>query len=89
MVASPPRGVDIAGDSMRTDPCAVSARGEVSCQGGVRRFQGIDTQQMSSSISHTCVVAANRTVFCRGQNGSGQLGDHTETDRPTPVRVLK
>ena len=37
--------------------------------------------------THTCAVRNDGTVRCWGNNGSGQLGDTSFTDRPTPVAV--
>ncbi|MHC3001030.1 protein kinase domain-containing protein [Gordonia sp. GN26] len=49
---------------------------------------------ISTSLYSTCAVAngsggASGTVFCWGENGSGQLGDGTEVSRqrPTPIDV--
>ena len=35
----------------------------------------------------TCVLRADRTVWCLGLNRGGQLGDGTTTDRSSPTRV--
>lgn len=36
---------------------------------------------------HSCALLADGTVQCWGENGSGELGDGTTTDRHTPVAV--
>jgi alpha-tubulin suppressor-like RCC1 family protein/tRNA A-37 threonylcarbamoyl transferase component Bud32 len=42
---------------------------------------------LAAGAAHTCGVSARGTVYCWGQNASGQLGDGTSTDRsgPTPL----
>jgi alpha-tubulin suppressor-like RCC1 family protein len=35
----------------------------------------------------TCVLRADRTLWCMGHNYNGQLGDGTTTNRSTPTRV--
>lgn len=46
--------------------------------------------QISVGFDHVCARAVDRTVYCWGGNGSGQLGDGTTIDRrsPTPVPGL-
>jgi len=39
--------------------------------------------------SHSIALAADGTVYSWGNNGCGQLGDNSSTQRETPVRVLK
>lgn len=48
------------------------------------------TLPFAAAGTHTCVVKANTTVACWGDNSNGQLGDGTTTDRrnPTPVAGL-
>ncbi len=36
---------------------------------------------------HTCAILDNLTVQCWGENGNGQVGDATTTDRTTPTYV--
>jgi alpha-tubulin suppressor-like RCC1 family protein len=36
---------------------------------------------------HTCAVRNDGTMRCWGYNADGQLGDGTQTDRPTPITV--
>lgn len=38
--------------------------------------------------NHTCAMRANGTAHCWGENGDGQLGDGTTTDRNRAVTVV-
>jgi len=42
---------------------------------------------LSGGGSHTCALLNNATAKCWGNNGSGQLGNGTNTDATTPVLV--
>lgn len=44
--------------------------------------------EVAAGPAHTCVRRASGSVWCWGSNTSGQLGDGTVVDRPSPVRVV-
>ncbi len=39
-------------------------------------------------VDNACSVNSTGSVYCWGQNGSGQLGNNTKPDSPTPVPVV-
>jgi len=56
---------------------------QVSTAGGLGTVSDI-----SAGTSHTCAIRANDgSVWCWGDNASGQLGDGTLVGSPTPVQV--
>lgn len=48
---------------------------------------GLTFAQLALGIIHTCGLTSAGDVYCWGANDDGQLGDGTETDRRSPVRV--
>ncbi len=47
-----------------------------------------DILHISAGYDHTCATKTDGTVYCWGNNGSGQLGDNTTINRYVPVQVL-
>ncbi len=45
------------------------------------------SQELGAGYGHTCALANDETVWCWGKNDSGQIGDGTTIDQPTPTRV--
>lgn len=60
-----------------------TARREVA----VESIGDVRWSRVSAGTSHTCGLAENGRVYCWGDNGSGELGDGTTEDRPTPVEA--
>lgn len=46
-----------------------------------------DIVAMAGGMEHACAVGSDGGVKCWGENGSGELGDGSTTDRLTPVDV--
>ena len=49
--------------------------------------EGVVLSGVVAGGAHTCAHGSDGKVYCWGWNGSGQLGDGTNTLRPTPVAV--
>ena len=50
---------------------------------------GLKFVSLSAGAAYTCGVTPDGSIYCWGANGSGQLGDGTQTDRAAPVRVAE
>jgi alpha-tubulin suppressor-like RCC1 family protein len=42
---------------------------------------------VTAGAQHSCGIATDSAAYCWGENGAGQLGDSSNTPRPTPVLV--
>ena len=61
---------------------------------GTNRTSPVDVSGLSSGVTaisagyqHTCALLSTGAVKCWGNNGSGRLGDNSQTNRLTPVAV--
>lgn len=48
---------------------------------------GLSLRAIAAGAQHSCGIATDSTAYCWGANSNGQLGDSSQTDRPTPVPV--
>ncbi|HET9707582.1 MAG TPA: hypothetical protein VFP39_04705 [Gemmatimonadales bacterium] len=67
-------GIDTIGGSSQTPALVVN---------------GLKFASISAGGAHTCGVTLDHVIYCWGANGSGQLGDGTQTDRDGPTRVAE
>lgn len=79
--------------SVGTDTaCVRRNNGVVYCKQQDLMFAPMSGLPLATSISvgfsHGCAIGEDATAWCWGNNNLGQLGDGTNTDRATPVRVL-
>jgi alpha-tubulin suppressor-like RCC1 family protein len=71
--------------TLRASPVKVAGLGGVTAiaaDGGENRGAGAGTY-----YGHSCAIASGVAVWCWGGNESGQLGDGTNTQQPSPVKV--
>lgn len=72
-VASPPRP---SASAAAPEPRVARGRGTLW-----------DTTPLAASSSHTCAIRARGRVACWGRNETGQIGDGSTADRPSPQLV--
>lgn len=76
--------------AQREDGSAVTVVGsiEMLAEGGL--IEGLhDVVQSAAGVGYVCALERDGSVWCRGDNSSGQLGDGTTTTSATPVRVIE
>jgi adhesin/invasin len=49
---------------------------------------GVTFVRLAAGEYHTCGLTATGAAYCWGRNSSGQVGDGTQTMRPTPTAVV-
>jgi alpha-tubulin suppressor-like RCC1 family protein len=59
---------------------------QVKGVGGSGYLTGVS--QIAAGYQNTCAVKTDGTVYCWGDNASGQIGNNTTTDSSVPVQVL-
>ncbi|MBN8457580.1 MAG: RCC1 repeat-containing protein [Verrucomicrobia bacterium] len=72
------------GDNTSTDRSVPVA---VSTAAGVSALSGKTVSAVAAGLSHSLALCTDGTVAAWGYNGSGQLGDKTNTNRSVPVAV--
>ena len=77
-----------AGAATTSDALAVGAATNVDAALVVPVSGGGATPQLAVGNFHTCVLLADSTMRCWGNNQSGRLGDGTTSQRNNPVQVL-
>src|SRR6478672_11651711 len=45
--------------------------------------------RLAAGFQHTCAILDDGSVWCWGDNSDGQLGDGTNSQRNSPVRVTR
>ena len=61
--------------------------GDSSSPVSISLGSNVSAMQISSNGGHNCVLLTNKTLNCWGQNGWGQIGDGTTTNKFVPTYV--
>ena len=61
--------------------------GDSSSPVSISLGSNVSAMQISSNGGHNCVLLTNKTLNCWGQNGWGQIGDGTTTNKYVPTYV--
>ncbi len=90
-------GEDCDGSNLGGTDCSIATGGnypygELACDPSTCTFDTTGCTEgrivtVSAGDTHTCAVRDDGALWCWGANGSGQLGDGTQTARLYPVRV--
>jgi len=76
------------GTTTGPETCQDPSFGNIACSSlPVSVAGGLGFAAVSVGGTHTCGVTTGGAAYCWGDNGYGQLGDGTTTQRPSPVRV--
>lgn len=65
----------------------MAATGVAGGGGTCSQLSGVSS--VTTGGSHTCAVKSDGSLFCWGENSSGQVGDGTSFDRSAPVAVCQ
>ena len=75
--------------------CALTSGGGITCWGGDYGWIPVEIPGLRTGVAaisanggHACALMNTGGAKCWGENGDGQLGDGTRTDRATPVDVV-
>jgi len=50
-------------------------------------LNGKKVEHIAAGVEHVCVIADDKSVYCWGNNGCGQLGNNSFEDSAVPVKV--
>ena len=81
-------GVAVTRVTMPIDGAQTLVLAEVEHAAVTFRFHPtLGWMSVGAGYGHTCALSTTGQAYCWGRNSRGQVGDGSETERPTPVRV--